>query len=152
MIDTNTINNPMVQLSLQGTIELLKDYIASEPLGKAMIQFQKKNPGLSKWDPISQEYEIWKVVCKKAAETIMEEIHQQVNGNFSLLDDAVVDRAIAKVLNEANKKVKINYNDALFFTLTEKPLPPGHPLSSGQSNNIEKFNLFGINKIIPENN
>lgn len=143
MFEKHAQENPMVKNSLENTIELLKDYIASEPLGKAIMKFQKKNPSLCKWDPIKQEYSIWRIICQKAAQKIMEEIHKEVNGNLALLDDQIVDRAINKVLSKANEKIKIYDLDALFFTISEKPIPDNHPLAKERNNPSEKFNLFG---------
>jgi hypothetical protein len=59
---------------------------------------------------------------------------------------------INKVLSVANSKIKIHESDAILFTITDKNLPPEHPLRSNKKVGHEKFNLFGDNKTIPDNN
>lgn len=149
MTPTKASENPMVKNKLEATVELLKDFIVSEPLGQAVIKFQKMHPELCEWDSVGQEYKIWRLICKKAAQKIMEEIHRIVGGDLSKLDDTIVDQAINRVLETANQKVARAEHDAIFFTLTNHPLPPKHPLSSSQNGTFEKFNLFGENEIIP---
>lgn len=143
-------HNPMVQNKIEATIELLNDYIASEPLGQAIIQFQKRHPQLNESSQSTKSPNIWHLICRKASQKIMEEIYCQIGNDLSKLDDQIVDAAINKVLGTANQKIKKDQHDAIFFAVTNRPLPPNHPLSSSSSGNLERFNLFGENEIYPE--
>ena len=78
-------------------------------------------------------------------------VMQLTRPNLLTLDEAHCFEENTRLATDIGK-VKISDNDALFFTITKKPLPPKHPLSSNKTGQAELFELFGENRIYPENN
>jgi hypothetical protein len=152
MMPEKAQENPAVVNQIQATVELLKDYIASEPLGQAIVRFEKNHDEKEEAAPGKASRDIWKLLCQKAAQRIMEEIHRQIGSELSKLDDTLVDRAITKILEIANQKVRKAEKDAIYFALNDFPLPPEHPLSTFKGPGCERFNLFGENELIPSSN